>query len=146
MFLELQVIGHLGRDAMANNVNGKTVLNFSVAHTEKYKDTQGNQRENTTWINCSMWERPNLQQYLRKGSVVHLKGKPEIRLYKSHTGETKAEMRLRINELTLLPGGQRDANASPAGNAATHPDNNSFGSHAGNTAAPVDVDGDDLPF
>jgi single-strand DNA-binding protein len=109
MFLELTVIGHIGRDAVANNVNGKTVLNFSVAHTEKFKDAQGNQREQTTWVSCQMWERPNLQQYLKKGSVVHLTGKPEVRLYVSNTGEKRVELRLRIKELTLLPSGNREA-------------------------------------
>lgn len=33
----MRVIGNLGKDAIANNVNGKTVINFSVASTERYK-------------------------------------------------------------------------------------------------------------
>ena len=36
--IKLQVIGNLGRDAVMNNVNGKTVINFTVAHSEKYKE------------------------------------------------------------------------------------------------------------
>ena len=40
--IKLQVIGNLGKDALVNNVNGKTVINFNVAHTERYKDAQGN--------------------------------------------------------------------------------------------------------
>jgi hypothetical protein len=34
--IKLQVIGHLGRDGVVNNVNGKNVINFSVAHAEKF--------------------------------------------------------------------------------------------------------------
>ncbi len=36
--IKIQVIGHLGKDCTVNNVNGKNVINFSVAHSEKYKD------------------------------------------------------------------------------------------------------------
>ena len=40
--IKLQVIGNLGKDCVTNVVNGKNVINFSVAHTEKFKDAQGN--------------------------------------------------------------------------------------------------------
>ena len=39
--LKIFAIGHLGKDATVNNVNGKNVINFSVAHTEKWNDAQG---------------------------------------------------------------------------------------------------------
>ncbi|MBD0352663.1 MAG: single-stranded DNA-binding protein, partial [Flavisolibacter sp.] len=39
--IKMQVIGNLGKDCVVNNVNGKSVINFTVAHTEKYKDSQG---------------------------------------------------------------------------------------------------------
>ena len=40
--IKLQVIGNLGKDCIVNTVNGKNVINFTVAHTEKYRDSQGN--------------------------------------------------------------------------------------------------------
>ena len=33
--IKMQVIGNLGKDCLVNNVNGRTVINFCVAHTEK---------------------------------------------------------------------------------------------------------------
>ena len=50
--IKLQVIGNLGKDAVVNNVNGKSVINFNVAHTERYKDAQGVQKDRTTWVDC----------------------------------------------------------------------------------------------
>ncbi len=44
VMIKLLVIGNLGKDAVLNNVNGKNVINFTVAHTEKYKDAQGVQK------------------------------------------------------------------------------------------------------
>ena len=39
--IKMQVIGRLGKDCVVNTVNGKNVINFTVAHSEKYKDSQG---------------------------------------------------------------------------------------------------------
>ena len=46
--IKLQVIGNLGKDCITNTVNGKSVINFSVAHTEKFRDSSGQQKEKTT--------------------------------------------------------------------------------------------------
>ena len=48
--IKLQVIGNLGKDCITNTVNGKSVMNFSVAHTEKFRDSQGVQKDKTTWV------------------------------------------------------------------------------------------------
>ena len=48
--IKLQVIGNLGKDCNVKEVNGKNVINFSVAHSERYKDSQGNQKERTTFV------------------------------------------------------------------------------------------------
>jgi len=39
--IKLQVIGNLGKDAVVNNVNGKSVINFNVAHTENTRMRKG---------------------------------------------------------------------------------------------------------
>jgi single-strand DNA-binding protein len=48
--IKLQVIGNLGKDAVVNDVNGRKVINFSVAVTERYKDAQGAQKDRTVWV------------------------------------------------------------------------------------------------
>ncbi len=40
--IKLQVIGNLGKDCLTNVVNGKNVINFNVAHTERFRDQQNN--------------------------------------------------------------------------------------------------------
>ena len=78
--IKLQVIGNLGKDCVVNTVNGKNVINFTVAHTEKYKDSQGNQQEKTTWVDCAYWtDRTAIAQYLTKGKQVFVEGQPEAR-------------------------------------------------------------------
>ena len=51
--IKMQVIGRLGKDCVVNTVNGKNVINFTVAHSEKYKDSQGVLQEKTIWVDCA---------------------------------------------------------------------------------------------
>lgn len=39
--LVLEAIGNLGADAIIKDLNGQKYIAFSVAHTESYKDSQG---------------------------------------------------------------------------------------------------------
>ena len=65
--LKTQIIGSLGRDAESKQVGSNTVINFSVAHTEKSKDAQGNQTEKTIWVDCAKWgEKTGILPYLKK--------------------------------------------------------------------------------
>ncbi|HTG57496.1 MAG TPA: single-stranded DNA-binding protein, partial [Niabella sp.] len=78
--IKMQVIGRLGKDCLVNNVNGRNVINFTVAHSERFKDSQGNQQEKTVWVDCAYWtERTAVAPYLVKGTQVFVEGQPEVR-------------------------------------------------------------------
>jgi single-strand DNA-binding protein len=65
--LKIQLIGRLGQDSIVNDVNGKKVVNFSVAHTEKYKNNQGGEVNKTIWVSCAYWtDKLNIANYLKK--------------------------------------------------------------------------------
>ena len=107
--IKMQVIGNLGKDCTVNTVNGKNVINFTVAHTEKYKDSQGNQQEKTTWVDCAWWtDRTAVAQYLTKGKQVYVEGQPEARSFQRNDGTPGASLSLRVRELQLL-GGRGDS-------------------------------------
>ena len=101
--IKLQVIGNLGKDAVVNNVNGKSVINFNVAHTEKYKDAQGVPKDRTTWVDCSYWtDRTAVAPYLKKGTQVYVEGTPDVRSYTTADGRQGASLTLRIVSVQLL--------------------------------------------
>ena len=122
--IKLTAIGNLGKDAVLNNVNGKNVINFNVAHTEKYKDAQGNQKDKTIWIDCSYWtERTGIAPYLKKGTSVYLEGQPDVRSYTAKDGTNGASLVLRVGLVQLLSkGSQSDGNAAPQQAAASNED------------------------
>lgn len=132
--IKLQVIGNLGKDAEVREVNGKNVINFSVAHTEKYKDAQGNAMGRTTWVECAYWsDKAGIVPYLTKGTTVYVEGSPNADAYAGKDGSAKATLRLRVQTVQLLGSRQQ---SSPAAEQPAHP----AGAVA---AAPVT---DDLPF
>ena len=101
--IKLQVIGHLGKDCLLNQVNGKSVMNLSVAHSEKFKDSAGELKERTTWVDCAYWsERTAVAPYLKKGTLVYAEGTPEVRNYQKADGTPGSSLSLRVSGVQLL--------------------------------------------
>lgn len=138
--IKMQVIGNLGKDCVVNTVNGKTVINFTVAHTEKYRDSQGNNQEKTTWVDCAYWtDRTAVAPYLLKGKQVYAEGNPEVRTFTRNDGTNGASLTMRVREVQLLGG--RDNSAGSGGQ--DYGNNQKQESPAG---AAIEDMSDDLPF
>ena len=101
--IKLQIVGNLGKDCIVKEINGKNVINFSVAHTEKFKDAQGNPKERTTWVECAYWtDRTAIAPYLQKGQQVYVEGRPDVKAYMKNDGTAGASLSLQIREVQLL--------------------------------------------
>ncbi len=146
--IKIQIVGNLGKDCITKEVNGKNVINFSVAHTERYKDAQGNQKERTTWVECAYWtDRTAVAQYLLKGKMVYAEGTPEADAYANKDGQPAATLRMRVQNLQLL-GGNTDGSGSNSGNVTNTGYNQAPAMRtqpAVSGAADMSAD-DDLPF
>lgn len=142
--IKMQIIGRLGKDCTVNTVNGKNVMNFTVAHSEKYKDSQGNLQEKTIWVDCAYWnDRTAVAQYLTKGTQVFVEGQPEARSFQRNDGTPGASLSLRVREVQLL-GGRGDSGTG--GGSYQQPATAS--SQQGNVPSASDITEpvDDLPF
>ena len=140
--IKLQVIGNLGKDCTTNTVNGKTVMNFNVAHTERFRDASGQQKDKTTWVECAYWsDRTGVAPYLKKGTQVYAEGVPEVRTYTRNDGTSAASLTLRVFSIQLLGSGRADSAPANAGGSYAS-DQNAV------PAAPPDMAeaADDLPF
>jgi single-strand DNA-binding protein len=147
--IKLQIIGNLGADCIQKEINGKTVINFNVAHSEKFKDAQGNLKERTTWVNCAYWtDRTAVAQYLTKGKTVYAEGSPEADAYLNKDNQPAATLRMRVLNLQLL-GGNDGAQAVP-GNMQGNSQGSNQGMASGAPVSSVAVSNpapvDDLPF
>ncbi len=150
--IKLQIVGNLGADCIQKEVNGKNVINFNVAHSEKYTDAQGNVVEKTTWVNCAYWtDKVGVVPFLLKGKTVYAEGIPEADAYTNKEGAAAATLRMRVMNLQLLGGNTDTPNA---GQQQQQNYNKGNVSNAGATPPPVvraqpaadmPLD-DDLPF
>jgi single-strand DNA-binding protein len=149
--IKLTAIGNLGKDCVTNTVNGKNVINFNVAHTEKFRDAQGNQKDKTIWVECAYWtDRTGIAPYLRKGTQVYVEGTPDIRTYSKNDGTTGVSLTLRVQSVQLL-GARGEGGDSQQGGG--YSGGNSYAAPAANNAVPASSGGgnysepmDDLPF
>jgi single-strand DNA-binding protein len=136
--IKLQLIGHLGKSAIKREANGKSVLSFTVASTERFKNAQGVQHERTTWVDCALWERDNLAPYLVQGQQVFVEGTPSVDAYINSAGEAAASLRLRVVQIKLLGSRKEDEKHKAGAEAAMA---------ARPLAVPmVEETADDLPF
>ena len=142
--IKMQVIGNLGKDCVVNTVNGKSVINFTVAHTEKYKDSQGANQEKTTWVDCAYWtDRTAIAPYLLKGTQVFVEGTPEVRSFTRNDGTGGASLSMRIREVQLL--GRKGDNSTGGGYNA-EASSSSSRQEVSSSAMGDDGAADDLPF
>lgn len=146
--IKLQVIGRLGKDCTVNTVNGKNVINFTVAHSEKFKDSQGNNQEKTTWVDCAYWtDRTAVAPYLTKGQQVYAEGTPEVRTFTRNDGTSGATLTIRVREVQLL--GSRADGQQGGGNFGQQdsaPAYNNNGNTRNDVPAGIGEPVDDLPF
>ena len=144
--IKLQIIGNLGKDCIVKDVNGKTVINFSVAHTERFKDAQGNQKERTTWVECAYWtDKTAVSQYLTKGKTVYAEGSPEADAYMNKDNQAAATLRMRVQSLQLVGGIGGENTGQNQGSSSSGA---SYSAPVANTPQPVAAPAvaDDLPF
>ena len=141
--IKMQVIGRLGKDCVVNTVDGKNVINFTVAHSEKYRDSQGNNQEKTTWVDCAYWtDRTAVSPYLTKGTQVFVEGTPEVRSFTRQDGTGGASLSLRVREVQLLGSKNDGGTSAPSYSGASSATSSGSVPSASEITEPID----DLPF
>lgn len=110
--LKVEIIGNIGNDAVVKDFNGKKYIAFNVAHSEKYKDAQGNTVEKTTWVSVLKPGESNVVQYLKKGTGVYVCGDLSVKAYTDSQHQTQVGVNCLAREVQLLSG-KRDQNQQP---------------------------------
>lgn len=106
--LQTTIIGHIGNDAEVKNVNGKEFTALRVAHTDKWKDAEGKDHEQTTWVDVVINGKPNVLPYLVRGAMIFASGSAQLRVYSSPKDRCM-KAGLTINAKTIeLVGGKPD--------------------------------------
>ena len=101
----VRLIGRLGEDPNVRKLgNGKTVVNFSMATTESYRDSEGNKKSETTWHRIVAWGQPAAvaEKYLKKGKEVAVHGKLINRSWDGKEGEKHYVTEISVSSLLMV--------------------------------------------
>ena len=126
MINKVILIGNLGADPeIRYTQSGTPVVNFRIATTERWKNQEGQQQEQT----CG--------EYLSKGSRVYIEGKLQTRKWQDQNGNDRFTTEIVANEMKML---------TPRGAGS----GDSMGSNGGGyndfSSEPPSNTGDDVPF
>jgi len=130
---KVMLIGNVGKDPEVRYLDGNNnpnsgntkVATFTLATTERYRDRNGELRENTEWHNIVAWRNSAdvAEKYIRKGTQVYIEGKLRTRSWTDQTGNKKYTTEITVDNLQLLgrksdnPGAQDGGQAQGGYNA-----------------------------
>lgn len=139
------VIGRLGADPEVRYTQSNTaVATLSVATTERYKDRNGEQQENTEWHRIVAWGRlaEICQQYLRKGSLAYFEGPIQTREWEDKEGQKRYTTEIKALNMQMLDsrGSQGSDDSYSSGSASKQE------APSADIASNFDDMDDDLPF
>ena len=115
------LIGNVGRDPEVRYLDGQSgsakVATFTLATTERYRDRNGEVRENTEWHNIVAWRNTAdvVEKYVKKGTQLYIEGRIRTRSWDDQTGNKRYTTEIIADNLQLLgkkadnPGGYQSA-------------------------------------
>lgn len=139
------LVGNLGKDPEVRRMqSGDTVVNFSIATSESWRDKNTSERkEKTEWTNVVIFNEgiaKVAEQYLKKGMKVYIEGSLQTRSWEDQSGvkkyATEVVLQKYRGELQMLEFAERDDQPKPK--------QESYGEQSGAGHHP-DLN-DDLPF
>lgn len=86
---KVMLIGNIGKMEEVKTLNGgDKLLNFSLATSRKWKDSNGKSVEKTEWHNITAWKHNAnyLSSYANCGDLLHIEGSIEYSQYTNKEG------------------------------------------------------------
>lgn len=112
---QVNLIGHLTRDVEVRQTSGNTaVANLGLAVSHKWKSSDGQQKEDTLFIDCEAWGRTaeTLAQYTKKGDPIFLNGRLKLDQWEDKEGGKRTKIKLVVENFQFL---RSKGDAVPAG-------------------------------
>ena len=119
------LIGNVGRDPEVRYLDGQSgnakVATFTLATTERYRDRNGETRENTEWHNIVAWRNTAdvVERFVKKGTQLYIEGRIRTRSWDDQTGNKRYTTEIIADTLQLLgkktdnPGAQTGSYQQP---------------------------------
>ena len=104
---KILLLGNLTRDPQLSYTPNQTaVVDFGLATNRKWTAQDGNQREETCFIDCRAFGRQaeNINKFLSKGRLVFIEGRLTFDTWTAQDGTKRSRHRVTIENLQFMPG------------------------------------------
>lgn len=101
---KVTLIGNVGKDPEIKTfASGNKVANITLATTERYKDRNGEQKEETEWHSVQAFGKlaDVVERFVHKGSLLYLDGKIRTRSYEAD-GRTMYRTEILADHIQML--------------------------------------------
>jgi single-strand DNA-binding protein len=141
------LLGNLTRDPeLKYTPSNQAVAQIGLAVNRRYRTKEGEDREETTFVDCEAWGRTAevINQYLGKGRPVFIEGRLKLDQWQDKEGQKRSKLKVVVENFQFVD--SRGAPGTSGGEAAA-----ASGARAG-SAAPAHVADhepvpeDDIPF
>src|ERR1035441_7680183 len=120
------LLGHAGKDPQAHVLPSGTLVNLSLATSERFKDSRGEWQERTEWHNLVGYQRTGeiLRDYVKKGSRLYVEGSLRTRSWEDReSGHRRYRAEVVVTDVNLL-------SQAPAANDLSGPVSDANGNHS----------------
>ena len=122
-FSKVVLLGNLTRDPITGTLpSGATVCEFGLAVNRRWKDADGQTRDEVLFMDCAAYGKPGqtMGQYLKKGDPVLVEGHLKLDRWQDDQGKARSKVRTVVERFQFIGRGdqsQSDPNrtAKPAG-------------------------------
>lgn len=145
----VMLMGNLTRDPeMRYLPSNMAVVNLGLAVNRRWKNQNGEQQEETTFVDCEAFGRTAevISQYLRKGRPIYIEGRLRLDQWQDKDGNNRSKMKVVVENFQFLDNrmeGGEGAPAGPAPRSASGPSRSAPRSNQPSSSAPQPpMDGD----
>lgn len=106
-FNKVILMGNLTRDVeMRTTSSGQSVASFSLAVSRSWRGQDGQQQEQTSFINCVAWGKAGeiIAQYTSKGSSLLVSGRLDQRSYEDKEGNKRQAVEVVVEDFNFTGG------------------------------------------
>jgi single-strand DNA-binding protein len=145
------LIGNLTRDPEVRMLpSGRSVCKFGLAINRSFKDSEGNNRDETTFIDVESFgpRGEALARFFSKGKPIFVEGRLKLDQWESQTGEKRSKLRVDLENWEFVgskqdnyDGQPRETNSSNASQITPTP---SFEANAAPDSSPSSASESDL--
>ena len=124
-FNKVILMGNLTRDVeVRTTASGQSVANFSLAISRSWRGQDGQQQDQTSFINCVAWGKVGdiIAQYVHKGSPLLVSGRLDQRSYQDKDGNKRSAVEVVVEDFNFVGSGRSD-NSSPSATSSNQSTN-----------------------